>query len=441
VPPAAGGESRYGSTVEAERLSPAVARFHAEHDLPTPYLVIDLDVVADRFSALRAALGEASVYYAVKANPEPDVVRLLAALGANFDVASPAEIDLCLRVGVSPNRLSYGNTIKKRADIAHAYGVGVRLFAFDSAAELDKLATLAPGAAVMCRLLTHDTGADWPLSRKFGCAPDMAVDLLLEADERGLDACGVSFHVGSQQRDPGQWDAAVALAASVGRAVSRRSGDRVRLRVVDLGGGFPAHYLEDVPPIEQYADSIRASVDRHFPLPAAGGRPELMVEPGRFLVGDAGVMRTEVVLVARKSHADEERWVFLDAGVFGGLAETAGEAIKYRLVPSRGGPTGPVVLAGPTCDSADIMYQHHRYELPLALTDGDRLDVLSAGAYTSAYCTDGFNGFSPMPVHCLPPSAPLCSLALGDQEVGELPHVLLGRRGDPVPGEDVHPGP
>jgi ornithine decarboxylase len=402
---------------------------------------MELDVVAAQFTALRTALDEAAVYYAVKANPEPDVVRLLAALGANFDVASPAEIDLCLRIGVSPHRLSYGNTIKKRADISYAYNLGVRLFAFDSAAELDKLAILAPGAAVFCRLLAHDTRADWPLSRKFGCTPDMAVDLLLEADERGLDACGLSFHVGSQQRDPGQWDGAVALAASVAREVSHRSGDRVRVRVLNLGGGFPAHYLEEVPPIEQYAASIRASVDRHFALAAAGGRPGLMVEPGRFLVADAGVMRAEVVLVARKSHADEERWVFLDTGVFGGLAETAGEAIKYRLVTSRSGPRGPAVLAGPTCDSADIMYQHHRYELPLALTDGDRLDVLSAGAYTSAYCTDGFNGFSPMPVHCLPPSTPVRSLPLGDQETGELPHMLLGRRGSPVPGEDVHPGP
>ena len=402
---------------------------------------MDLDVVVEKFTALRTALAEASVYYAVKANPEPDVLKLLAALGSNFDVASPAEIDLCLRAGISPHRLSYGNTIKKRADIAHAYALGVRLFAFDSAAELDKLATLAPGAAVVCRLLTHDTGADWPLSRKFGCAPDMAVDLLLEADARGLDACGLSFHVGSQQRDPGQWDAAVACAAAVAREVSRRSEDQLRMRVLDAGGGFPAHYLEDVPPIERYAASIRAAVARHFPVTAAGGRPGLMVEPGRFLVADAGAMRTEVVLVARKSHADEERWVFLDAGVFGGLAETAGEAIKYRLVTSRSGPRGPVVLAGPTCDSADIMYQHHRYELPLALTDGDRLDILSAGAYTSTYCTDGFNGFSPMPVRCLPPSVSVRSLAVGDQEVGELPHVLRGRGGGAVPGEDVHPGP
>lgn len=422
---------------EADGLPPPIARFHARHDVPTPCLVIDLDVVAEKFTALRTALAEASVYYAVKANPDPRILRLLAALGSNFDVASPAEIELCLRAGVPPQRLSYGNTIKKRADIAHAYDLGVRLFAFDSAAELDKLATLAPGAAVVCRLLTHDTGADWPLGRKFGCSPDMAVDLLLEADARGLDACGLSFHVGSQQRDPEQWDAAVASAASVAREVGSRSEDRLRLRVLDLGGGFPAQYLEDVPPIERYAASIRAAVDRHFAPLGPAGHPALMVEPGRFLVADAGVMRTEVVLVSRKSQDAGERWVYLDAGVFGGLAETAGEAIRYRLVTSRGGACGPVVLAGPTCDSADIMYQHHRYELPLALTDGDRLDVLSAGAYTSAYCTDGFNGFSPMPVHCLPPSAPVLSLTVGDQEAGELPHVLRHRRGGAVPGEDV----
>jgi ornithine decarboxylase len=387
-------------------LPPAVARFFAQRDVPTPCLVLELDVVAERYTALRTSLPGAAVHYAVKANPEPQVVRLLADLGASFDVASPAEIDLCLSAGVSPGRLSYGNTIKKRADIAYAYARGVRLFAFDSAAELDKLATAAPRAAVLCRLLTSATGADWPLSRKFGCTPDMAADLLLRAAELGLDACGLSFHVGSQQRDPAQWDPAVAVAASVAAEVRRRSGDRIGLRVLDVGGGFPAHYLEDVPPIEEYTAEITAALARHFPDAGPGALPRLMVEPGRFLVADAGVMRTEVVLVARKSYADDERWVFLDTGVFGGLAETAGEAIKYRLVTSRGGRCGPVVLAGPTCDSADILYEQHRYELPLALTDGDRLDVLSAGAYTSAYCTDGFNGFSPMPVHCLPLSAP-----------------------------------
>ncbi len=384
---------------------PQIERFMASQQPETPCLIVALDVVAEKYRALAGALPEASVYYAVKANPEPEIITVLARLGARFDVASPAEIDLCLGCGVRPDAISYGNTIKKAADIAYAHRLGVRLFAFDSLMELEKLAAAAPGAAVFCRLLTSGSGADWPLSGKFGCAPDMAADLLILAARLGLDPCGVSFHVGSQQRDPGQWDADIARAAAVFSAVEA---EIAPLRLLNLGGGFPAHYLDHIPPIDAYADAIRAGVSRHF-----GDRPPaLVVEPGRYVVADAGVLVTEVVLVARKAYGSVDRWVYLDTGVFGGLAETLGESIKYRLTtvpgggraPSGDGPTEPVVLAGPTCDSLDVMFQHHRYELPLDLEAGDRVLFQSAGAYTKAYCTDGFNGFVPMPAYCLPAS-------------------------------------
>lgn len=401
--------ARQGTAAEERTAAvrPEIARFLAESDPPTPCLVIALDVVAERYAALVGALPEVGVFYAVKANPEPDVVAVLASLGASFDVASPAEVDLCLAAGVDPARVSYGNTIKKSVDIAYAYARGVRLFAFDSAAELAKIAAHAPGATVFCRILTSGEGADWPLSRKFGCDPAMAVGLLLDAADLGLDPWGVSFHVGSQQRDPGQWAPALLRAAGVAREVAVRSAGRVVLRGINLGGGFPAHYLEDVPPLASYAEAIGTAYDAAFPAGGEAGRPALLVEPGRYIVGDAGVLHTEVVLVARKSEDDVERWVYLDTGVFGGLAETLGEAIKYRMLTSRdGGAVGPVVLAGPTCDSLDVMYQTHQYLLPLDLEAGDRVTLLSAGAYTKAYCTDGFNGFRPMPAHCLPRTAP-----------------------------------
>ena len=393
-------------------LHPHVDRFLADENPPTPCLVLSTDVVAERFAALRDACPDASVYYAVKANPELPVLRVLADLGSCFDVASPAEIDRCLLAGASPDRISYGNTIKKQADIVYAYDRGVRLYAFDSMAELEKLATAAPAASVFCRLLTSNAGADWPLSRKFGCDEGMALDLLLAAREMGLDACGVSFHVGSQQRDPGQWDAALGHAADVFRGVAAQG---LRLRLVNLGGGFPAHYLHDVPDVSAYGEAIDAALARHF----GADRPDTIVEPGRYIAGDAGVLHTEVVLVSRKSYGDAERWVYLDTGVFGGLAETLGESIKYRIITSRdGGPTGPVILAGPTCDSVDVMYQDYRYDLPLDLRPGDRVTILSAGAYTKAYCTDGFNGFDPMPAYCLDSSGRAV-----DEEGVELPHV------------------
>jgi ornithine decarboxylase len=376
-------------------LHPRIAAFIKEETPPTPCMILVLDVVEERYRQLAAALPNATVFYAVKANPEREVVGLLAQLGASFDVASPAEIDLCLAAGASADRISYGNTIKKQADIAYAYAHGVRLFAFDSAAELHKLAAAAPGARVFCRLLTSGDGADWPLSRKFGCAPEMAIDLLVLAQELGLQPHGVSFHVGSQQRDPSQWDPAIARAASVFAALDAKG---ITLSLLNLGGGLPAQYIDSLPALSDYVGAIDASLGRHF----GAARPPIVVEPGRYIAGDAGVLHTEVVLVSRKSYDDDERWVYLDTGVFGGLAETLGEAIKYRLVTSKdGGPTGPVVIAGPTCDSVDVLYQHYRYQLPLDLEVGDHVTVLSAGAYTKAYCTEEFNGFEPIPAHVL----------------------------------------
>jgi ornithine decarboxylase len=377
-------------------LHPRIADFIRDESPATPCMILVLDVVADRYRHLRDALPGATIYYAVKANPERAVVSLLAGLGSRFDVASPAEVDLCLASGATAAEISYGNTIKKQSDIAYAYSHGVRLFAFDSQAELQKLAAAAPGAQVFCRLLTSGDGADWPLSRKFGCAPEMAIDLLVLADQLGLQPHGVSFHVGSQQRDPGQWEPAIGRAAQVFSEVGKKG---IELSMLNLGGGLPAQYIDALPSLDEYTSAIDGSLVRHF----GGSRPTIIIEPGRYIAGDAGVLHTEVVLVSRKSYDDDERWIYLDTGVFGGLAETLGEAIKYRLVTSKdGGPTGPVVIAGPTCDSVDVLYKDFHYQLPLDLDVGDHVTVLSAGAYTKAYCTEEFNGFEPIPAYCLP---------------------------------------
>src|ERR1700692_3808008 len=224
-----------------------IARFLAAHSPETPCLVVDLDVVAEAYELLCRYLSIAGVYYAVKATPAPEIVSMLAGKGANFDVASPAEIALCLGNGAAAERLSFGNTIKKERDIAFAYDCRVRLFAFDSAGDLEKLARQAPGARVFCRILVSCEGADWPLSRKFGCTPEMAVKLLDRARRLGLDPYGVSFHVGSQQTDLGQWDSAVGRAAEMFSALAQTD---INLRMVNIGGGFPARYRSGVPGIE-----------------------------------------------------------------------------------------------------------------------------------------------------------------------------------------------
>ncbi|WP_366940667.1 type III PLP-dependent enzyme [uncultured Rhodospira sp.] len=377
----------------APGLTRKIAAFLDQHPA-TPCLVVDLDVVEANYHALRAALPEAEVFYAVKANPAPPLVARLVGLGACFDTASVPEIDLCLALGADPADLSYGNTIKKAADIAAAHARGVSLFAFDAEEELRKIAAHAPGARVFCRLLTDNAGAEWPLSRKFGCSPAMAHDLMRLAARLGLEPVGLSFHVGSQQTDPSQWDHALEPVA---RLFNDLRADGLAPSMVNLGGGLPTRYTRPVPEVAAYGARIRDAVARLFDTP-----PRLIVEPGRGLVGDAGVLETEVVLVARKDASEERRWVYLDAGRFNGLAETEGEAIRYPIATAHATddePDGPVVLAGPTCDSVDVLYDRAGVRLPLSLKAGDRLRLLSTGAYTTTYSTVGFNGFAPLAAH------------------------------------------
>jgi ornithine decarboxylase len=355
-----------------------------------PCLVVDLDVVRDNYRAFAAALPDSRVFYAVKANPAPELLALLAALGSCFDTASVAEIEMALAAGATAERISFGNTIKKERDIARAHALGVRLYAVDCKAEVEKIARAAPGARVFCRFLFDCAGAEWPLSRKFGCDQEMAVDVLEHAHRLGLDACGVSFHVGSQQRRVQAWDQALKAAGAIFRACAERG---ITLTMVNLGGGFPARYCEDVPPVVNYGRSIFRSLRKHF-----GNRiPETTIEPGRGMVGNAGVIEAEVVLVANKSARDAVRWVYLDIGKFGGLAETMDESIRYPVrTPRDGDPTAPCVLAGPTCDSMDVLYERKPYDLPVSLEIGDKVLIEGTGAYTATYASVGFNGFAPL---------------------------------------------
>ena len=283
-----------------------------------PVLVVDLDVVRDNYALFAKALPDTRVFYAVKANPAPEVLSLLNSLGSCFDTASIPEIEMVLATGCTADRISYGNTIKKERDIARAYELGVRLYAVDCQAEVEKIARSAPGSKVFCRILSDCVGAEWPLSRKFGCEPAMAADVLEHAHKLGLEPHGVSFHVGSQQRNPHAWDRALASASAVFRECGERG---INLSMVNLGGGFPTKYLKNVPTVKAYGSAIFRSLRKHF-----GNRiPETIIEPGRGMVGNAGMIETEVVLISKKSNEDDVRWVYLDIGKFGGLAETMDE--------------------------------------------------------------------------------------------------------------------
>lgn len=371
-------------------MTDRIREFLDRHRPEGPCLVLDLDVVKANYQAFAKALPDTRVFYAVKANPAPEILKLLAELGSCFDCASRAEIEMVLAAGAAPERISFGNTIKRESDIARAYELGVRLFAVDCEAEVEKIARAAPGSRIFCRILCDNEGADWPLSRKFGCEADMAVEVLELAQRLGLIAHGISFHVGSQQKNPEAWNNALASSGRIFREMAERG---ITLKMVNLGGGFPAHRLQQVPERAAYGLAIFQALRRHF-----GNRiPETIIEPGRGMVADAGIIKSEVLLISRKSADDPMRWVYLDIGKFGGLIETMDEAIRYRVTTKRDGDeTAPVVLAGPTCDSVDVLYEREPLHLPVSLEIGDDVLIEAAGAYTATYSSVGFNGFPPL---------------------------------------------
>ncbi|MFO1422125.1 MAG: type III PLP-dependent enzyme [Candidatus Competibacteraceae bacterium] len=362
----------------------------------TPFLVVLLDKVRRKFEEFRAVFPGAKIYYAVKANPGDELLALLRDLGSYFDIASIYELDKVLALEVSPERLSFGNTIKKARHIREAYEKGVRLFATDCEADIRNLAREAPGSRIFFRLLMDavTSDSDWPLSRKFGCQPRMLTELVALAADLGLDPYGVSFHVGSQQREIPAWDAAITQVKAL---FERMKGKDIHLKAINMGGGFPADYLIKSNALSVYAEEINRYLGSHF----GDAIPEIYLEPGRGLVGDAGVLASEVVLIAKKSKTDLKRWVYTDVGVFNGLMETIDESIKYPVYTGRDGETGDVIIAGPTCDSLDIIYEHFKYQLPLSLAIGDRIYWLSTGAYTASYSSVEFNGFPPLTTYYL----------------------------------------
>lgn len=366
-----------------------------EHYLRTrrddgPRLIIDLDVVKTNYITFAKALPDTRVFYAVKANPAPEILELLAKLGSCFDCASIGEIEMALAAGATADRISFGNTIKKERDVARAYERGVRLFAVDCEAEVEKIARAAPGSKVFCRILCDGEGAEWPLSRKFGCVPDMAPRVLELAHRLGLVAHGISFHVGSQQANPLMWHRALESTAAIFRDMAERG---ITLAMVNLGGGFPTKYLKDVPAVQAYGQAIFDGLRAHF----GNQIPETIIEPGRGMVGNAGIIEAEVVLVSNKSDdPNDTRWVYLDIGKFHGLAETMDEAIRYPIRTPRDGDGTlvPSILAGPTCDSADVMYEKTPYLLPFSLEIGDKVLIEGTGAYTTTYSSQNFNGMA-----------------------------------------------
>ncbi|HZQ97719.1 MAG TPA: type III PLP-dependent enzyme [Chloroflexota bacterium] len=358
----------------------------AARALDTPCLVLDQDLLLRAYRALRSALPGAELFYAMKANPHDAVVAPLAADGCGFEVASTAELELAARHGVPPERIISSNSVKTIDLLRRARALGVDRFAFDSEDELQKIGRFAPGARVYCRVVVDNSGSDWPLSRKFGVPAGDAVPMLLDAAALGLRPHGLSFHVGSQCRDVASWRRAIETCAAIWQDAARAG---LRLEALNLGGGFPVRHLRETPSWNAIGTEIGAAVAELLP---PGVR--LVVEPGRAIVGGAAVLVTSVIGKARRG---DERWIYLDAGVFNGLMEAVG-GLGYELRTERDGPTSRQVVAGPTCDSMDVIATE--VELP-ELEVGDRVYVMNAGAYTLSYASR-FNGFAPPELHLLP---------------------------------------
>jgi ornithine decarboxylase len=344
-----------------------------------PCLVVDLDVVRDNYRAFEKALPDTRVFYAVKANPAPEILSLLASLGSCFDTASVAEIEMALEAGATADRISFGNTIKKERDIAAPSRSASACSPSTASRRSRRSPAPRPARKVFCRILTDGEGAEWPLSRKFGCEPEMAVDVLEHAHRARPRRHGVSFHVGSQQRDPrlgrARWPRRRRSSATLRRARHPAQDGQSRRRL-------PDRYLKDVPAAKAYGQAIFRALRKHF-----GNRiPETIIEPGRGMVGDAGVIKAEVVLISRRR----------------GRRQCALGLSRHRQVrrprrddgrgdplpdphPARRRRTAPCVLAGPTCDSADVLYEKTPYPLPVSLTIGDEVLIEGTGAYTTTY--------------------------------------------------------
>ena len=355
----------------------------------TPFLVFDVHRLLENYRLFSRRLKGAEVFYPVKCNDHRRILELLHDWGSGFEAASWGEIEALLAMGVRPERIIFGATIKDGKHVAKAYREGVSLYACDSRAEISKLAKAAPGCRVYLRLAVPDQGASvFPLSEKFGAHPEEAVALLCEAEKADLKPVGLSFHVGSQCLNPSVWWLAVATAAQVWNR-ARAAG--IELSLLNLGGGIPVSYAHPVLDKEVFLSNLNLAVRSHFHR-----QPRLIIEPGRSLVGDVAVMVASVIGKARRG---DREWLYLDAGIYQGLVEAAQERERFSyLVYAEGqGPLRRYCLGGPTCDAGDVVARD--VVLP-ELSCGDRVYIMSAGAYSNV-CSTTFNGFPPPEAHFL----------------------------------------
>jgi ornithine decarboxylase len=368
-------DSHPESSLDFEKVRAAV-----KDGYERPFLLIDSGIIRDKARRFTAAMPRVFPHYAVKANPDPRVVRVLMEESAGFEIASIAELDLLLSLGVASANIFYSNPVKSRDHIAYAVAKGVQWYVIDSVDELKKIHSINADAKLYVRIDTPNIGSDWPLAGKFGAHASEVREIIGVAARLKADLAGVGFHVGSQCRNPENWRVGIEKARAVFDNMAKVG---LNPRLLNIGGGFPVRHVKPIPAIEVIGEVVNRALEA-FP-------PEVTViaEPGRFLVSDAGYFVCRIMGTATRAG---KRWMHLDAGLFGGIIETA-EGLKYKIRTDRAGPDAPWNVAGPTCDSIDVVMRDE--PLPSDLQEGDFFYIRNAGAYTTAYASN-FNGF-PLP--------------------------------------------
>jgi ornithine decarboxylase len=345
-----------------------------------PFLLIDSNIVREKARRFATAMPRVSPHYAVKANPDARVLRIVMEEGGGFEIASIAELDLLLAQGVHAAEIFYSNPVKAREHIAYAVAKGVEWYVIDSLEELKKIHSIKADAKLYLRIDTPNIGSDWPLAGKFGAHTSEVRDIIGTAGKIKADLAGIAFHVGSQCRNPENWRVGIEKSRALFDHMTKAG---LNPRLLNIGGGFPVRHVKPIPSIEVIGDVVNRALEA-FPA-----KVHVIAEPGRYLVSDAGYFVCRIMGTATRAN---KRWMHLDAGLFGGIIETA-EGLKYKIRTDRAGPDIPWNVAGPTCDSIDVVMRDE--PLPSDLQEGDYLYLRNAGAYTTAYASN-FNGF-PLP--------------------------------------------
>lgn len=351
----------------------------------TPVLFIDRSRIRQNYLDLKKALPPFRIAYAIKSNSHPEIIDILKKEGSHFETASIAEIEKLLALGVKADEIVLSNPVKAPDAIRRALEHGVTIQSFDSVEELEKFKPHAGASAPLShrvrpqlRIVVPNEGSMWPLSGKFGADEELWPAIFQYMKDHEIPLDGITFHPGSQCETISGWDSAMYLTWRC-IEIAREYG--LNPTTINIGGGFPVNLGRKIPT----AAEIGKVVIRHLKeWERKGFKPQdLIVEPGRFISGSAGVLATKVVGVARR----EKTWAFLDCGVFTGMMETI-DGITYPMLFSSKAEKETAMLCGPSCDSVDKMYEA---QIPAA-KPGDAILFLSAGAYTSVYASE-FNGF------------------------------------------------